>query len=235
MRVRSSQAGKHKEAFTLVELLVVLSMIGILSAFLLTSISTSKALASRTQCVNNLRQISCAIHIYATDDNGRVPTFADNEPFWRISLQPYAGLTGEPTKADRIFICPNDPAWFAFPYSSFFFSSYVYNGYYVGTDEPRLWWKLDEVRDPSRSVLTAEAGAKLEYFSFHETPTSFGITPPYFRQTYPKNVFLFTDGHASYLKTFHDWSAGIPSGYFPIEPFWSPEPPSEFGYTWNVN
>jgi type II secretory pathway pseudopilin PulG len=231
---RLSHTGNRDEAFTVVELVIVISVIGILGALLLPAIARSKALATRTQCVNNLRHIGLSVRFYATDDQGRVPTFASDDPFWRIGLQPYLGLPPDPTKSDKIFICPNDPAWFTFPYSSWYFSSYVYNGYYVGLGAPRLWWPLDGARAPSRTVLNAETGAKLESFSFHETPSGLGIGPPFFWQAYPKNVFLFTDGHAAYLKTFHDWSAGVPNGYVDTDP-WSPEPSPEFGYTWNVN
>jgi prepilin-type N-terminal cleavage/methylation domain-containing protein len=224
----------RRAGFTLVELLVVISVLGILSSLFLPAIGRSKALASRAQCMNNLRQIGSAVRLYAMDHQGRVPTFASEQPFWRTGLHPFLGLPPQPTKSDRIFICPKDPAWFGYPYSSHGFSSYQYNGYHTGAGEPRLWWNLDGASDPGRAVLNAEAGAKLQYFSFHEPRAGFGLKPPSSWQTEPKNVFLFTDGHAAYLKTFHDWTAGVPAGYLNAD-FWSPEPPPEFGYTWNVD
>ena len=54
--------------FTLVELMVVISIIGILTALLLPSISGSRSLATRTACINNLRQIILAAQSYAHDD-----------------------------------------------------------------------------------------------------------------------------------------------------------------------
>jgi prepilin-type N-terminal cleavage/methylation domain-containing protein len=44
-------------AFTLMELLAVVAVIGILAALLLTAISHAKAGAQRIQCVNNLNQL----------------------------------------------------------------------------------------------------------------------------------------------------------------------------------
>jgi hypothetical protein len=85
-------------------------------------------------------------------------------------------------------------------------------------------------------VLNAEVGAKLEYFSFHDPSAAIeqkGQDLGARLHDPAKNVFLFTDGHAAYLKTYADWSAGVPSGYFNAD-IWSPEPPLEFGYTWNV-
>jgi prepilin-type N-terminal cleavage/methylation domain-containing protein/prepilin-type processing-associated H-X9-DG protein len=59
--------------FTLVELLVVIAIISILAGLLLTSLSASKAKVLRVVCVNNLRQIAIAIHLYAADNDDSLP------------------------------------------------------------------------------------------------------------------------------------------------------------------
>jgi prepilin-type N-terminal cleavage/methylation domain-containing protein/prepilin-type processing-associated H-X9-DG protein len=59
--------------FTLVELLVAVSVIGMLCALLLPAIQQSRSAARRTVCQSNLKQWALSAQIYADTHNGRLP------------------------------------------------------------------------------------------------------------------------------------------------------------------
>jgi len=64
-------------AFTLVELLVVMGIIGLLAALLLPVLGRSQEAARATACISNLHQIGLALQIYVDGNDNHLPVMRD--------------------------------------------------------------------------------------------------------------------------------------------------------------
>ena len=62
-----------KHGFTLIELLVVMAIIAILAALLLPVLSSTRAKAWQTQCLNNLKQVGLAMQLYVGENDDVLP------------------------------------------------------------------------------------------------------------------------------------------------------------------
>lgn len=83
------------QAFTLIELLVVIAIIAILAALLLPAMSSAREKGRRAVCLSNVRQIGVAIHLYAPENEGRIPYGPKAPPFANPSN--FYPSTGAPT------------------------------------------------------------------------------------------------------------------------------------------
>ncbi|EIQ02076.1 prepilin-type N-terminal cleavage/methylation domain-containing protein [Opitutaceae bacterium TAV1] len=68
---------RDHRAFTLVELLTVIAIIGILAAILIPVVGKVRKSARRAECISNLRQLVTAAHLYANDNKGNFPIVPD--------------------------------------------------------------------------------------------------------------------------------------------------------------
>jgi prepilin-type N-terminal cleavage/methylation domain-containing protein len=69
----NSEVALRPRGFTLVELLVVIAIIGVLVALLLPAIQAAREAARRSQCLNNIKQLSLAMLNFETAKGGLPP------------------------------------------------------------------------------------------------------------------------------------------------------------------
>jgi prepilin-type N-terminal cleavage/methylation domain-containing protein len=79
-------------AFTLVELLVVLAVVGILVALSLGGLSKLGASSDRSKAISNMRQIGTGITLFAADNDGKLPG-----PLWPGQMPQF-----DPTRSGRL-------------------------------------------------------------------------------------------------------------------------------------
>jgi prepilin-type processing-associated H-X9-DG protein len=176
---------RRRRAFTLVELLLVISTIGLLMSILLSSLGLARSRAKAMACMSNLRQIGFAVCMYVGDYGGYLPPAYEpsNATHWwgqKLSdgidhtkgfVWPY--LQGE-LKKKSVYECPaqrygsyklqakppgepDDPKWIT--------STYGYNGYYLSPEKSAWWWNIH--RRPWQKITTVMKPA--EVFAFADT------------------------------------------------------------------
>lgn len=105
----SSQRCHPRGAFTLIELMVVIAIVGILAALLLPVLAKGVRKAKGVVCINNLHQIATAVRVHANDRQDQLPRPADST---NLVWQPrrYIGY-GRLIKVEldgnaKVFFCP---------------------------------------------------------------------------------------------------------------------------------
>lgn len=66
-------------AFTLIELLTVIAIIGILAAIIIPVVGKVREAARASQCLSNLRQIAMALNMFADEHRDMYPTVGDDD------------------------------------------------------------------------------------------------------------------------------------------------------------
>ena len=93
MRVGKRKEQRGKDGFTLVELLVVVSILLVLSALALPALQSARSKAERVACLNNQRSIHTAWTLFQNDHGGNLPSNGyapiGGDPMERLWVQGY--------------------------------------------------------------------------------------------------------------------------------------------------
>jgi prepilin-type N-terminal cleavage/methylation domain-containing protein len=234
-------------AFTLVEMLVVMAIIGVLAALLLTALGAAKASAKQTACLDNLKQINYATRMYYDDSNDASPNAGfDETPMiaYKNRIRNYLGLKGHSSPQDKIFACPADTFFYCptvageeappfgfrltnaplHEYAKWNHTSYWFNGNNLpprsnSNSAPRLGIAGLKLTSIREPVKTLLVFEAPAWlpFSWHQPRLGEG---PMFNDA--KDVVSFVDGHASYIKIYYDNLLAI-----------SYNPPAGYDYKWS--
>jgi prepilin-type N-terminal cleavage/methylation domain-containing protein/prepilin-type processing-associated H-X9-DG protein len=206
-----------RAGFTLLELLLVVAIIAILAGLLLPGISRARERATAIGCLNNLKQLQLAFHLYANDQNDRLspaetdagvpsyPRWVNGAMVWwsfaeitnrQLLLEPGPGHLGPYLQAAEVFHCPGDRSR-----SNLFRArgalrarSYTMNNYVVLGD----------------GLSIATDG------TFVYSPTAF-LKWADFNRTSPSGIFVFLDEHEATIGngafSFY-WRGTPPNGWW---------------------
>ena len=208
---------KHKNknsAFTLIELLIVISVIAALLAIMIPVLAKARSAAKKVKCAHNLKQIHLAFDLYTQNNDYAYPCAQDpvlTKPKhiwlwmgrgWRSFVEPYLAAEKAPKNA-RILLCPEDntdPNKYddtSYAYSMSFYHSpaqinsttNVAQQYDSSTVKSSIPQKTVDVKTPQAKILAGE------WLSNHKK-----IKPD--NGWWDKNGtgnYLFADGHINYL------------------------------------
>lgn len=185
-------------AFTLVELLVVIAVIGILASLLMTALASARAKGQGISCLSNLRQVSLACQLYTVDFRDWLPynlgqaeiqKFIARNWYWNWTspvmnweldsdntnsvLLTRGGIGPYASGTSRIYRCPSDVA--------------------LSDIQRQAGWS-GRVRSISMNAMIGNAG---EY-----TLAGSNVNNPGYRQFFrasdipqPANIFIFIEEH----------------------------------------
>jgi prepilin-type N-terminal cleavage/methylation domain-containing protein/prepilin-type processing-associated H-X9-DG protein len=210
---------RASRAFTLVELLMTIGVIGILAALILSAVCRARAATQAITCLNNLQQWGNATHVYALDNNDLLPpegkaTPSDNDlnrtsyRAWYVQLPEQMNLpryrdmpwrTNPSIQPDpSIWICPANSRRCHASNTTTNLFHYCLNEHVNGTGDENRQTPTTAIRYPVQVVWLFDNGglaAVAQQNNVHSNLHSRGAQ------------FLFIDGHAARFRKQEYWDS----------------------------
>ena len=157
---------RNSSRFTILELLIVISVIAILASLLLPALNKAKQAAFRVTCINNFKQLFNGITLYHSDNDGWMPPASENNKcgysyYINYYLKTSGGTAWEsgswafpssvllfrerkgPFFCQAIPDAANSPVWNGSTPSDKYFTNYVPTKRQAPVSEKHGGWKLD--------------------------------------------------------------------------------------------
>lgn len=208
---------RRNSAFTLIEMLVVISILMVLAALAQSGVSGALNHARNLECASKMRQLSMAILLYAEDNDHDFPrtshsSYSYQQRGWGRSILPYfSNLDSSASTASwnalfqEYYRCPVDKR------SSVTLWSYGMNVFFElnpdGDDyqgSPCTWRKVIQVERQTRTILLAESknsSSGVDHFMAHFWTTSNAAANAVDSLRHVRTAnYAFVDGHVESLR-----------------------------------
>jgi prepilin-type processing-associated H-X9-DG protein/prepilin-type N-terminal cleavage/methylation domain-containing protein len=206
----------RRRAFTLTELIVVITVLAILALILIPVVAKVRSSAQSTHCMSNLQQIGRAFTLYAQDHRSMLPAPADPvaDTSWFEAIHSYTGDRpldkGRPLdgQLNTVFTCPTLALADHTPTRAYIGYSMSAGMSAPTAPEPRRPVSLPSLQFPTRTVVLIESVAgeasPMPFFPTSGTLETFGstYTNAFEAQGCDRHSgaanYLFADGHVGH-------------------------------------
>ncbi|MCE9612265.1 MAG: type II secretion system GspH family protein [Chthoniobacter sp.] len=199
------KTSRRHRGFTLMELLVVISIIAVLAAILMPVFGKMKRHANQTAGLSNMRQVAAAMLSYASEHDYELPgreSGASGQDRW-------PKLIGQYVQDTRIFAAPGDPQNFlvrnADPLSSSRNNtSFIMNGFNdLGMlTQKSMAVRISSIETPVSTLLlgTPKAGSTHFFMDFLEPPHGNNKDVLNLKAYDDGSNYVFVDGSARFIR-----------------------------------
>jgi prepilin-type N-terminal cleavage/methylation domain-containing protein/prepilin-type processing-associated H-X9-DG protein len=193
---------RHRRAFTLLELLVVVAVLAALAAILFPVFAQVRESARRATCLSNLRQLILAQHMYAQDHDETLPAWYYEGPprqytYWTEFMRPYYGHPGVLDQGFSSAVDRQNALWLA----DYALCAWGKGG--QGTAADPYWrWPGAPVSSPGgmQPMKLTEVQRPSETLQFCDGLTTRNVSAVWWKHTNGMLNAAFADGHVRAVK-----------------------------------